>query len=51
MRRYQHQYGSWIAVSLLLVALLLVVLGVNQGDALEVWRKAILVCFECIGIG
>lgn len=36
---------------ILAVAAVLIVLGVAQGDALAVFRKASLVCYECIGIG
>lgn len=39
----------WLVV--LAAAAALIVLGVAQGDALDVWRKASMVCFECIGIG
>lgn len=40
---------AWAVV--LAVAVALIVVGVLQGDALDVWRKASLVCYECIGIG
>ena len=35
----------------LLLAAVLLVLGLAQGQAREVMAKAILVCLECIGIG
>ncbi|MDR1082541.1 MAG: hypothetical protein LBL27_01565 [Coriobacteriales bacterium] len=39
------------AALLLALALLFIVLGLAQGDALDTLRKAALICFECIGIG
>lgn len=36
---------------MLVVAAVLIVLGIAQGDGLDVWRKASLICYECIGIG
>ena len=36
---------------MLAVAAVLIVLGIAQGDGLDVWRKASLICYECIGIG
>ena len=35
----------------LAAAAALVALGLAQGDAADVWRKASLICYECIGIG
>lgn len=35
----------------LVLAAALIALGVMQGDELDVWRKASLICYECIGIG
>lgn len=35
----------------LAAAAALVALGLAQGDAVDVWRKASLICYECIGIG
>lgn len=40
---------AWVIV--LVVAAALVALGIAQGDAFDVWRKASLICYECIGIG
>jgi hypothetical protein len=39
------------ALVTLAVAVVLIVCGVVQGDALDTLRKAALICFECIGIG
>ena len=35
----------------LVLAAALIALGVMRGDELDVWRKASLICYECIGIG
>lgn len=40
---------AWAIV--LVLAAALIALGVMQGDVLDVWRKASLICYECIGIG
>ncbi len=40
-----------ICLIVLVAAVVLVVAGAAQGDALAVFRKASLVCYECIGIG
>jgi len=34
-----------------LAGILLIVIGINQGDYLDVLNKAIHICLECIGIG
>jgi hypothetical protein len=47
-RRYQRPVTALV---MLAVAVLFIVLGVAQGDALDTLRKAALICFECIGIG
>ncbi|MDO4443199.1 MAG: CD1871A family CXXC motif-containing protein [Slackia sp.] len=40
---------AWALV--LAAAVVLIALGVAQGDMLDTWRKASLICYECIGIG
>jgi hypothetical protein len=40
-----------LAGAVLVIALVLIALGVANGDALDVYRKAARICFECIGIG
>lgn len=40
---------AWVVV--FVAAIVLIVLGVAQGEVLDVWRKASLICYECIGIG
>lgn len=40
-----------LPLGLLVLAVVFIVAGVMQGDALAVLRKAVLICYECIGIG
>lgn len=42
---------SAIACIVLALAAILIAVGVAQGDPLWVFRKAALICYECIGIG
>ena len=40
---------AWAIV--LAIGAVLIALGIVQGDMLDTWRKASLICYECIGIG
>lgn len=40
---------AWVVV--LIIAVVLMACGIAQGDMADVWRKASLICYECIGIG
>ncbi len=40
-----------VCLVVLAVAAVFIAVGAMQGDALAVFRKASLVCYECIGIG
>jgi hypothetical protein len=40
-----------IPISLLIGGLVFLVIGLARGDAEQVFRKAVFVCLECIGIG
>lgn len=40
-----------IRVGLLIFGGLALIIGINRGETLDVMRKAILICLECIGIG
>jgi len=42
---------AFIGLAVLLLGLFFIVLGLLQGDYDEILRKAILICYECIGIG
>jgi len=39
------------AAGLILLGLLFLALGVLRGENTVVWRKAVNVCMECIGLG
>jgi len=36
---------------LLPVGIVLLIMGIMQGDYRDAWAKAIMICLECIGIG
>jgi len=36
---------------LLPAGIILVIIGIIQGDYRDVWAKAVMICLECIGIG
>lgn len=40
-----------IALVVLAVALVCVAIGIALNQPLQVWQKAALVCYECIGLG
>ena len=40
-----------IALALLGVAVALIAVGVALGQPVQVWQKAAVICFECIGLG
>jgi len=40
-----------LPVVILLVGVTLMILGIVRGETQEIFRKAIRVCLECIGIG
>lgn len=42
---------TMIQAVILLVALGLIIMGALQGGYEEVWHKAMMICYECIGIG
>lgn len=37
--------------TIIAIAGLLIIMGILQGDAVTVLRKAIIICYECIGVG
>jgi len=48
MRRHK---GIYLPTGLIVAGLLLMGLGIGQGELGVVLRKAIVICLECIGIG
>ncbi|MBR2789658.1 MAG: hypothetical protein IKD70_03460 [Eggerthellaceae bacterium] len=40
-----------IALIVLLAAMVFVAVGIALGQPLQVWQKAALICYECIGLG
>ena len=40
-----------ITIGLVVLAVILVVIGITQGQPQEVLTKAINICLECVGIG
>ncbi len=40
-----------ISLGILALSLVLIGIGVGNGEHLEVLQKAVMVCLECIGIG
>lgn len=49
MTRFLRQNAA--ALALLALGALFIALGVWRGEVQTVWRKAINICMECIGIG
>ena len=42
---------SFLKTVVLLLGIVMMVIGLHRGEALEILRKAIVICLECIGIG
>lgn len=40
-----------LQMALIFAGITMIVMGLLRGEALEILRKAIVVCMECIGIG
>ncbi len=44
----RERYG-WLAGAA--AGILLIVIGALEGQFAVIWRKAVMICMECIGIG
>lgn len=47
----RSMWGKAARIGALAAALLFIGLGMAAGQQWDVWRKAVVVCLECIGIG
>lgn len=43
--------SNWLPLALMGVALALIALGVGREETEQVYRKAVNICMECIGLG
>ena len=50
-KKWGYKKPYFFQIFLILVGITLTVLGILRGETLEILRKAIVVCLECIGIG
>ncbi|MDR1363371.1 MAG: hypothetical protein LBJ35_04920 [Spirochaetaceae bacterium] len=39
-----------IRITLIVCAVFFIIAGIARGDASALWRKAVFICMECIGI-
>ena len=54
MRIVRSGNGCWerrLRIAALLLAVVLIVLGLIQGDYAVIWNKAVRICYSCIGLG
>ena len=51
MKRYDRLLAALCALVLLAAAVLCLALGVWRGETETVFRKAVNICMECIGLG
>ncbi len=49
LKRFQHSLSAQVMVLLLAAGFL--TLGITRGEVLEVFKKAVKICLECIGLG
>ena len=46
-----EKFRSLIAFGVSILGVLFLVIGILRGEDTVVWRKAVNVCMECIGLG
>ena len=46
-----EKHRNLIAFSLILLGFCLIAVGVLRGEHTVIWRKAVNICMECIGLG
>ena len=51
LRREWMRRSSVIRVILLILAVGWIAIGLVTGEYREVYRKAVMICYECVGIG
>ena len=54
MRIVRSGNGCWerrLRIAALLLAVVLIVLGLIQGDYAVIWNKSVRICYSCIGLG
>jgi len=42
---------NMIMIFTIVIGIVLMIVGIIQGELTAVMRKAVIICFECIGIG
>ena len=45
------KYDDFLRIAVLALGITLCLLGILRGELVELMRKAVVVCLECIGIG
>lgn len=46
-----EKYTFWIRAGIMVLGTGFIVLGITRGEVETVFRKAVQICMECIGIG
>ena len=46
-----NRQKNWLTAGILLLAVAFLTVGVLRGENTVVWRKAVNLCMECIGLG
>ena len=46
-----HRIRNWTAAALVVLSVACLAVGILRGEDTVVWRKAVNLCMECIGLG